>query len=79
LDPKTSKRIFELARGQQDELQMLDDEEEDTRPSILTRPRDDDDNDSELEDVEDEEIEEIFVSYSCHFSRKNLIHKRFRK
>jgi hypothetical protein len=41
---------------------MLDDDEEDTRPSILTRPRDDDDNDSELEDVEDEEIEEIFVS-----------------
>jgi essential nuclear protein 1 len=61
LDPKTSKRIFELARDQQDELQMLDDDE-DTRPSILTRPRDDDDNDSELEDVEDEEIEEIFVS-----------------
>ncbi|KAJ7929175.1 Bystin-domain-containing protein [Mycena leptocephala] len=60
LDPKTSKRIFELARDQQDELQMLDDDEEDTRPSILTRPRDDDDNDSELEDVEDEEIEEIF-------------------
>ncbi|KAJ6567281.1 Bystin-domain-containing protein [Mycena vulgaris] len=61
LDPKTSKRIFELARDQQDELQMADEEEEDAHPSALTRPRlDDDDDDSELGDVEDEDVEEIF-------------------
>ncbi|KAJ7667609.1 Bystin-domain-containing protein [Mycena polygramma] len=49
LDPKTSKRIFELARDQQDELEMADDDEEDARPSILTRPR-----------LDDEDVEEIF-------------------
>ncbi|KAJ7477144.1 Bystin-domain-containing protein [Mycena galericulata] len=61
LDPKTSKRIFELARDQQDELQMADDDEEDARPSAITRSRlDDDEEDSELEDLEDEDVEEIF-------------------
>ncbi|KAJ7873387.1 Bystin-domain-containing protein [Mycena olivaceomarginata] len=63
LDPKTSKRIFELARDQQDELQMLDDEQEEARPSTSTRPRfeDDDDDESELEDVDEEEVEEIEI------------------
>ncbi|KAF8211551.1 Bystin-domain-containing protein [Mycena galopus ATCC 62051] len=64
LDPKTSKRIFELARDQQDELEMLDDDEEDARPSTSTRPRfqdGDDEEDSELEDVDEEEIEEIEI------------------
>ncbi|KAJ7725111.1 Bystin-domain-containing protein [Mycena metata] len=64
LDPKTSKRIFELARDQQDELEMVDDEEDASRrPSALTRPQRDDedeDEDSEFGDVEDEEVEEIF-------------------
>lgn len=73
MDPKTSRRIFELARDQQDELEMADEEEEDAQPSASTRPRlddDDDDDDSELGDVEDEDVEEIFVSY--HFSRKDV-------
>ncbi|KAJ7122846.1 Bystin-domain-containing protein [Mycena epipterygia] len=62
LDPKTSRRIFELARDQQDELEMADEEEDDAQPSPSTRPRldDDDDDDSELGDVEDEDVEEIF-------------------
>jgi essential nuclear protein 1 len=68
LDPKTSKRIFELARDQQDEMQMAEEEEEEeagTQPTAFVRPRieaDDDDEDSELGDVEDEDVEEIFVS-----------------
>ncbi|KAJ7087239.1 Bystin-domain-containing protein [Mycena belliarum] len=61
LDPKTSRRIFELAKDQQDEMEMAD-QEEDAQPGALTRPRfhDDEDDESELEDVEDEEVEEIF-------------------
>ncbi|KAJ7762818.1 Bystin-domain-containing protein [Mycena maculata] len=64
LDPKTSKRIFELARNQQDELQMADEEEEEDesmQAATMKRPRlDDDDDDSELEELEDEDVEEIF-------------------
>ncbi|KAK7061360.1 Bystin-domain-containing protein [Favolaschia claudopus] len=64
LDPKTSKRIFELARDQQDELDALDEEQEEMPPSTSTKPRfrdDDDDEDSELEDIDEEEIEEIEI------------------
>ncbi|KAJ7672872.1 Bystin-domain-containing protein [Mycena rosella] len=68
LDPKTSKRIFELARDQQDEMEMAD-EEEDAQPSALTRPRldDDEDEDSDLGDVEDEDVEEIFNPCGYYF------------
>lgn len=65
LDPKTSRRIFELARDQQEELDEkdLDDEDEDTQLD-LSAPRgpslDDDDDDLDLDRYEDvEEIEEI--------------------
>ena len=50
-------------------MQMAEDEEEEagTQPAAFVRPRieadDDDDEDSELGDVEDEDVEEIFVSY----------------
>ncbi|KAF7301586.1 hypothetical protein MIND_00724100 [Mycena indigotica] len=66
LDPKTSKRIFELARDQQDELGLEDiddDEEINTRAASLQKPRpneNDSDEDSELEDLEDQDVEEIF-------------------
>ncbi|KAF9042573.1 Bystin-domain-containing protein [Hymenopellis radicata] len=70
LDPKTSKRIFELARDQQQELGLEDDEDEEDEPdasSAFQRPRmdrihDDDDDDSDEDDMEDldEEVEEIF-------------------
>ncbi|OJT13181.1 Bystin [Trametes pubescens] len=68
LDPKTSRRIFELARDQQEELDEkdLDDEDEDGTPLDLSAPRgpslDDDEDDLDLDRYEDvEEIEEIEV------------------
>ncbi|KAJ7638450.1 Bystin-domain-containing protein [Roridomyces roridus] len=63
LDPKTSKRIFELAKDQQDEMEMADDDEEEDEEdlSVMNRPRmDDDDEDSDLEDLQDQDVEEIF-------------------
>ena len=71
LDPKTSKRIFELARDQQQELGLDDDSEDEMpsdEPSAFQQPRmdvvneDDEDDDEDLED-NDEEIEEEFVRY----------------
>ncbi|KAH9482459.1 hypothetical protein JR316_0004559 [Psilocybe cubensis] len=69
LDPKTSRRIFELAKDQQDELEMPDDADvaeedlEDTR-QVLSKPRaqvafDDEDDDDHF----DETGEEIEVEY----------------
>lgn len=75
LDPKTSKRIFELARDQREELGLDDEEEEDSvdEPSAFQRPRmdkmdeddEDDDDDNDMEDL-DEEVEEIFVSMTAN-------------
>jgi essential nuclear protein 1 len=73
LDAKTSKRIFELAKEQQDEFEVPDDYDDVAveRRAALSRPRaqkmdiddDDDDDDEDLEDVEEvEDVEEIFVS-----------------
>ncbi|PCH41601.1 cell adhesion protein byn-1 [Wolfiporia cocos MD-104 SS10] len=75
LDPKTSKRIFELARGQQEELGERDDEEEEEeeegtaeRKSKFSVPRaqvvedgDEDDLGRFDEDNYEEEVEEIEV------------------
>ncbi|KAI0299724.1 Bystin-domain-containing protein [Multifurca ochricompacta] len=54
LDVKTSKRIFELARDQQDEFDLPDNRDEDVIEDEFTRPRtreevDDDDEDDEEE------------------------------
>lgn len=74
MDPRTSRRIFELARDQQDELAMPDDQDDhstqDERASHLSRPRtideDDDDDDVDSDNAEDvEDIEEIFVRAIC--------------
>ncbi|KAF9008826.1 cell adhesion protein byn-1 [Cyathus striatus] len=57
LDPKTSKRIFELARDQQNELEMPDDEDDDEmdeKMEQLSRPRGQDGDSSD----EDEEAED---------------------
>ncbi|KJA24624.1 hypothetical protein HYPSUDRAFT_38694 [Hypholoma sublateritium FD-334 SS-4] len=66
LDPKTSRRIFELARDQQDELEMPEDEdvpEENDEAEVLSKPRmqarfndvdDDDDHSENGEDIEEE-------------------------
>jgi hypothetical protein len=68
LDPKTSKRIFELAKDQQDELEMPDDpESEDERMAELSRPRtqimeDDEEDDRVVSDDDGEDVEEMFVS-----------------
>lgn len=52
LDPKTSKRIFDLAKVQQDELELPDDDEESPQsPQKFSRPRlqiEDDDDDEDL-------------------------------
>ncbi|KAG5645745.1 hypothetical protein DXG03_005282 [Asterophora parasitica] len=67
LDPKTSQRIFELARAQQDELEMPEDEPiRIASTSQTNRMRDGDQDESEDEDDEyeamdgDEDVEEIF-------------------
>ncbi|KAI0676769.1 cell adhesion protein byn-1 [Trametes maxima] len=66
LDPKTSRRIFELARDQQEELDEkdFDDEDEDDDQPNFSAPRGpalDEDDDLDLEQYEEdvEEIEEI--------------------
>ena len=68
LDPKTSRRIFELAKDQQDELEGSDDDEDDMQdePQNL-QPRTpvafDEDDDAGFDDAEDAgDVEEIFVS-----------------
>ncbi|KAF7978307.1 hypothetical protein HWV62_909 [Athelia sp. TMB] len=64
LDPKTSRRIFELARDQQDEFEMPDDEQE-PKHDTFKAPRapmgNDDDDEDEDEDLAygDEDIEEV--------------------
>ncbi|GJE84754.1 cell adhesion protein byn-1 [Phanerochaete sordida] len=69
LDPKTSRKIFELARDQQEELEESeeeDEEEEESKPTFtLARAQqnqdDDDDDLAEDEEYEEEEEEEIEV------------------
>ncbi|KAF8974715.1 cell adhesion protein byn-1 [Flammula alnicola] len=70
LDPKTSRRIFELARDQQDELEMPEDddvmeEEAEERMQGLSKPRtqtrfDDDEDEGDKEFETGEEIEEEY-------------------
>ncbi|KAI6128421.1 Bystin-domain-containing protein [Pisolithus croceorrhizus] len=71
LDPKTSRKIFELARDQQDELEVPDDEPEDAPPHADTRlqPRsrpddalsDDSEEEESTEDISDMgEAEDMF-------------------
>ncbi|KAG5727747.1 hypothetical protein E4T56_gene20785 [Termitomyces sp. T112] len=65
LDPKTSQRIFELARAQQDELEMPEDEPVVASSSRLRshamrdNPDEDDDEDDQNLSEMDEDIEEI--------------------
>lgn len=77
LDPKTSRRIFELAKIQQDELDALDEDEgktEERQERTARIPSDDEDEDSEdLEDV-DEDVEEIFVRFFQMISTLILKH-----
>jgi hypothetical protein len=75
LDPKTSRKVFELAKEQQDELSMPDDADNEPAPRTtstslsLSRPRHAQDSDEDEEDedldyigVADIEYEEEFVS-----------------
>lgn len=78
LDPKTSQRIFELAKDQQDELEMPeDDEEEATEASSFSRPRmpvlqaDEDDDDELYDDIQD--AEEIFVGSHLDLLPRDLM------
>ncbi|KAJ2916465.1 hypothetical protein MD484_g3948, partial [Candolleomyces efflorescens] len=70
LDPKTSRRVFELAKEQQDELEMPDDSDEDEaprpnrhqpRPTHASDEDDDDNEDLDYTGVADIEYEEEFV------------------
>lgn len=74
LDPKTSRRIFELAKDQQEELGMPDDDEIDPGNTAFSAPRsqslDEDDEDDEDEDREvgmdaDEDVEQMLVCAPC--------------
>jgi essential nuclear protein 1 len=71
LDPKTSRRIFELARDQQDELEMPDDPDveqdmDEERMEALLKPRMqvsfDEDEDDEQNSEDGEEMEKEYVS-----------------
>ena len=70
LDPKTSRRIFELARDQQDELEIPDDLDVDIdedRMAVLSKPRmqdsfEGDDEDDERNSEDGEEMEKEYVS-----------------
>lgn len=71
LDPQTSKRIFELAKIQQDEMEVLDDDEdipqslgELSRPRLYPEEEDDDEGSSigeEPGDVEEEFVRLVFL------------------
>ncbi|KAJ3807590.1 cell adhesion protein byn-1 [Lentinula aff. lateritia] len=71
LDPKTSGRVFELTRTQQDELDGLDEEfAEDTLDEPIARivnAVDEDEEGDGSEGVEKKDAEEIFVSSEYHF------------
>lgn len=58
LDPKSSKRIFELARDQQDELD-LPDPDDDVIEDSFTRPRNHD-----LEDADEDDDEQDYHDFS---------------
>jgi essential nuclear protein 1 len=72
LDPKTSRRIFELAKDQQDELEIPDDHDVDQdidedRMAVLSKPRmqvnfEEDDEDDERNSEDGGEIEKEYVS-----------------
>lgn len=69
LDPKTSRRIFELAKDQQGELGMPDDDTEPDnaafsapRVQMLDEDADDDDEDDREVDMDaDEDVEQMLV------------------
>lgn len=73
MDPKTSRRIFELARDQQDELEMPEDDDvpeddEDERTRVLSKPRTQarfNDEDEENHSENGEDIEEEYVSFNA--------------
>jgi hypothetical protein len=65
LDPKTSERIFELARDQQDELDRPD-ADEDVIEDDFTRPR--------TRDLEEEDEEEEFQGFSGDEERELVRH-----
>lgn len=72
LDSKTSRRIFELAKTQQDELDALDEEIVEDAPQermakIVNAVDDDEDEDDGSDSDMREEMEEIFVSYEFRF------------
>jgi hypothetical protein len=77
LDPKTSRRIFELARDQQDELDPPDaEEDEDVIEDDFTRPQtrdleqlDDDDDD----EGEDEQFQGLSGDEEREFVRRLLV------
>ncbi len=79
LDPKTSQRIFELAKDQQDELEMPEDDEEGTTEvSSFSRPRmpvlqDDEDDDDELYGDDVQDAEEIFVGLLVDLHARDLM------
>jgi essential nuclear protein 1 len=66
LDPKTSRRIFELARDQQEEFEMPDDETEiENTAFAVPRPQildDEDDDNMEADADEDRYVDEVVVS-----------------
>ena len=68
LDPKTSERIFELARDQQDELDRPD-ADEDVIEDDFTRPRTHD-----LEEDDEEDEEEEFQGFSGDEERELVRH-----
>jgi ribosomal protein S12 methylthiotransferase accessory factor YcaO len=79
LDPKTSRRIFELARDQQHELQEEEEEDADEADDQLLRPRtrdnldDDDESDNDSGVDVDQDEEEIFVRCPQYFTATDAL------
>jgi essential nuclear protein 1 len=69
LDPKTSRKIFELARDQQVELGVLDDDADadDDDDDAFARPRIAADGDAEEEEEEELEVEEYEIDAENEF------------
>ncbi len=88
LDPKTSRRIFELAKDQQNELQPEDDEDDEDgtegknaafSQARMTSMEDEEDEEDMGDDVEEEEYAELVCAQYSFVLRSNLGLTRRRK
>jgi len=76
LDPKTSRRIFELARDQQDELQSNQEEEataHDEQMEGWSRPRDNDNDSHDEDDETDDDQLDFDISLNGELAEEEFV------